>query len=267
MANPNEEALTLLATATEVAVLGSRLAAARASDRRPEQKDETGNVVTATDRAVEKAIKARLGELRPDDRVIGEELDDSGTGLSRVEWYIDPIDGTSNYVLSFDYYCTSIAAYDTSAGSWLVAAIAADQLDVVYTAVAGAGSWKATPTGRERLLATGPRGAPRLLGYGVSYDPSMRGQQLSDLVREMAGFDDLRMLGSAALALCFVAEGSLTAFVESDLYVHDWAAGALIAAEAGALVSTPGLQRGGVRACGRDAPAHMLRMGNCAQAR
>ncbi|WP_331709306.1 inositol monophosphatase family protein, partial [Microbacterium sp. CCH5-D1] len=59
-------------------------------------------------------------------------------------------------------------------------------------------------------------------------------------------FTDLRSVGSAALGLCLVAEGSVDAFIETDLYEFDWAAGALIAEEAGLIVKRPATMRGGI---------------------
>lgn len=249
---PHNELLQLAVTA---AVEGSRLALSHASTA-PESKGAAGDVVTATDRVVEVMLRDKIGRLRPDDRIIGEEMPESGSGDSGIDWYLDPIDGTSNFVLSLEYFCTSVAAYSRIDRRWLVGAVAAEHLGVTYSASAGGGAWLTTRASRTRLRARAPVGAPRLLGVGVSYDPALREHQLSDLSHQMDGFDDLRALGSAALALCLVASGSLAAFIETDLYVHDWAAGALIAEEAGAVVTTPaGLRRGGVSAFGRSAAA------------
>lgn len=64
----------------------------------------------------------------------------------------------------------------------------------------------------------------------------------------MSSFTDLRSVGSAALGLCLAAEGSVDAFIETDLYEFDWAAGALIAEEAGLIVRRPPTRRGGIAA-------------------
>ena len=76
-----------------------------------------------------------------------------------------------------------------------------------------------------------------MLGTGLSYDAGRRAAQLAALADLLPLFADLRRLGAAALDLCAVADGALDCFVESDLALHDYAAGALIAAEAGATVS------------------------------
>ncbi len=78
-----------------------------------------------------------------------------------------------------------------------------------------------------------------LVGTGFSYDPQLRRRQASVLATLLPQVRDIRRLGSAALDLCLVAAGQLDAYYEDNLNVWDWAAGALIAAEAGALVRVP----------------------------
>jgi myo-inositol-1(or 4)-monophosphatase len=79
------------------------------------------------------------------------------------------------------------------------------------------------------------------VGSGFAYNPGQRSQQLGELRELLAGHGDLRRIGSAALDLCMVADGTLDAYVERGLNEHDWAAGALIAEEAGAVVRRPKL--------------------------
>jgi myo-inositol-1(or 4)-monophosphatase len=78
-----------------------------------------------------------------------------------------------------------------------------------------------------------------LVGTGFSYDPQLRQRQALVLATLMPQIRDVRRFGSAALDLCMVAAGQLDAYYEENLNVWDWAAGALIAAEAGALVRVP----------------------------
>jgi myo-inositol-1(or 4)-monophosphatase len=81
-----------------------------------------------------------------------------------------------------------------------------------------------------------------LLSTGFSYSPQRRAAQAVLLARLLPQVRDVRRLGSAALDLCMVAAGRLDAHYEHGLQEWDWAAGALIAAEAGAVVVLPGAE-------------------------
>jgi myo-inositol-1(or 4)-monophosphatase len=83
-----------------------------------------------------------------------------------------------------------------------------------------------------------------LVGTGFGYEPQLRQRQAEVLAKLLPQVRDIRRLGSAALDLCLVAAGRLDAYFEDKLNVWDWAAGALIAAEAGARVRVPSLREG-----------------------
>jgi myo-inositol-1(or 4)-monophosphatase len=86
-----------------------------------------------------------------------------------------------------------------------------------------------------------------LVGTGFGYAPQRRAQQAAVLARLLPQVRDVRRIGSAALDLCLVAAGRLDAHYEHGLHVWDWAAGALIASEAGALAVLPPVdEEGGV---------------------
>lgn len=207
-------------------------------------KGEFGNVVTEADLAAERAVRQVLEQRRPEDAVSGEELATTGIG-SRVRWSIDPLDGTTNFTRSIPFYCTSVAAYDAVERVWLVGAVDAPALDRRYWAARGQGAWRETAGHVQQLHGPRPVAITSLLGMGLSYSESVRAEQLASLPSLMAGFSDVRRLGSAALDLCLVADGTLDAYIEPDLSEHDWAAGAVIAREAGLAVETP-TQPGGV---------------------
>lgn len=254
--------LDLRALAIDAARLGSAALAHSSATRDAISKGIPGDVVTEMDRAVELRIRQLLSDRRPDDRIVGEELPDSGSGTTGLEWYIDPIDGTSNFVHALALHCTSVALYDADRERWVAGAIAVHSDGSVYAAAADGGAQKLLADGTViDLDATGAPGTPRLLGVGLSYNPDVRARQLDDISARMPDYDDMRSLGTAAFALCLVAEGVFASFVETDLFVYDWAAGALIAEEAGAAVERPrGLGRGPILAHGRgvreDGDAH-----------
>ncbi len=207
-------------------------------------KSSDSDWVTAYDIAAERAVRSVIGDSRPHDIITGEEL---GTTVPsgrhdgvRIRWSIDPLDGTTNFIRDIVYYGTSVAAADED-GTWLAGVVHAPALGRVYWASRGGGAWLSDRNRVRRL--TGPStGRGRLLATGFSYDAATRAAQVGDLGALLQEFGDIRRLGSAALDLCMVADGTLDAFAERGLNEHDLAAGALIAEEAGAVVVRPSLR-------------------------
>ncbi len=228
------------AAAAGAEVLAQRDAAALGAARKSSDSDW----VTAFDLAAERAVRSVIADSRPHDIITGEEL---GTTVpagkhdgGRIRWSVDPLDGTTNFIRNIVYYCTSVAAVDDD-GTWLAGVVHAPALRRIYWASRGGGSWL-SDYGMVRRLS-GPRAERgRLLATGFSYDPATRAAQVADLGALLGGFGDVRRLGSAALDLCMVADGTLDAFVERGLNEHDFAAGALIAEESGVVVHRPALR-------------------------
>lgn len=202
-------------------------------------KSEEGNLVTEVDVAAEKATRESLAASRPNDLVTGEELPDSTPEGARIRWSIDPLDGTTNFTRRIPYFASSVGAQDLETGQWIAGAVHAPALDRIYFAAAGMGAWLQEAGELRRL--TGPTGSTsaRLLGTGFSYDPAVREIQYAAIPELMEGYTDSRALGSAALAICAVADGSLDAYVETDLGEYDWAGAAVVAEEAGLTVHRP----------------------------
>lgn len=211
-------------------------------------KGELGNLVTDVDLQAERSIRGVLTAQRPADTVCGEELPDHA-GEGPIRWVIDPLDGTTNYSRRIPFYCSSVAAQEAGTGRWLVGVVHAPELRRIYWAGNGLGAWLTRGSGKDIRL-DGPHRDPQtlLLGMGLSYDPRQRAGQLATLPEIMKDYTDLRRLGSAALDLCLAADGTLDGFIEADLFEYDWAAGALIAEEAGMQVTRPDSTGGEVRA-------------------
>jgi myo-inositol-1(or 4)-monophosphatase len=193
-------------------------------------KSSATDMVTEMDRAAEQLIVGRLLGARPDDGVLGEEGSDR-TGTSGVRWIVDPLDGTTNYVYRHPGVAVSIAAE--------VAGVveAGVVMDVVtgdaFRAVRGAGATR----NREPISVSNETDLGRaLVATGFGYQPDQRRHQGRVLAQVLPEIRDIRRMGSAALDLCSVAMGRVDAFYEFTLSPWDWAAGALIAAEAGAVV-------------------------------
>ena len=100
-----------------------------------------------------------------------------------------------------------------------------------------------------------------LVGTGFSYDPSAARRQAAVLATLLPEVRDIRRIGSCALDLCLVAAGPLDAYFEDDLHVWDWAAGALIAAEAGAMLRLPPRRPAGAGMVVAAAPGHRRGVG------
>lgn len=250
----------LLGIAREAASAGAAVLAERGRSRViADTKSAAGDWVTDYDRRAEIAVRDVIAAARPNDAITGEEYGRTVPQLpSGYRWSIDPLDGTANFVRGIVYYCTSVAVYgpDPEAPGteqWLAAAINAPALGTEYYAAARSGAWLAElghgiRAGAEanadslpdmRLHGGDPEEAGRLLATGFGYDAERRQFQVGTLLGLMPGFANIRRLGSAALDLCLVADGTLDAYAEYGTQEFDWAAGALIAEEAGIPVLRP----------------------------
>jgi myo-inositol-1(or 4)-monophosphatase len=189
------------------------------------------DMVTEMDRASEALITERLLGMRPDDGLLGEEGADR-TGTSGVRWVIDPLDGTTNYLYGFPGFNVSIAAeMDGEAVVGVVFDVVRQEL---FSAVRGRG---ATRDGVPIRTSSASELGHALVGTGFSYEPERRRRQAQVLVDLLPKVRDIRRQGAAALDLCSVACGRLDAYYERGLAPWDLAAGGLIAAEAGAVVT------------------------------
>jgi myo-inositol-1(or 4)-monophosphatase len=198
------------------------------------------DLVTVADRTVEKLIRERLGMAFPKHGIYGEE----GT-RERMEgefrWYVDPLDGTTNFAHGFPQFCVSMGLEQRAPGmppeqdGTLVAAVIYDPMrDELFTAERGQG---ARLNGKPMRVSKIPELAESLLSTGF---PS-RKRHASPNVHFYHEFTlrshGVRRAGSAALDLAYVAAGRLEAFWEFNLNPWDTAAGILLVVEAGGVVT------------------------------
>ncbi|MGY2079340.1 inositol monophosphatase family protein [Modestobacter sp. SYSU DS0657] len=225
------------ATAEEAAALvgAGRSTAADQVDTKSSPVD----VVTAVDTASEALIVRRLTEARPDDGVLGEE-GAAREGTSGVRWVVDPIDGTVNFLYGLPAYAVSIAAeVDGRTEVGVVLNVSTGEL---FTAVRGRGAWLTAP-GAAAIQLHGSRPASldrALVATGFGYRVEQRRAQGAVVAELLPEVRDIRRVGCASLDLCAAAAGRVDAYYELDLKPWDHAAGALVAAEAGLVVTGTG---------------------------
>lgn len=202
-------------------------------------KSSATDVVTEFDRASEEMIVSGILDARPDDGIVGEE-GTSTAGTSGIDWLVDPIDGTTNFLYGLPGYAVSIAARSSEGTE--VGVVYVPATDELFSATRGAG---ATLQGRPIRCSTTTDLSLTLVATGFSYLAERRERQAARIAALLPKVRDIRRMGAAAPDLCSVAAGRVDAYFEEFLGPWDMAAGVLIAAEAGCLLG--GLDGGEVR--------------------
>lgn len=190
------------------------------------------DLVTEIDHRSEAFLLHSIGESFPGDAILTEESGrhDGDGGL----WYIDPLDGTVNYAHGIPLFTVSIAY--ARAGQVRLGAVYDPMRDELFCAERGKG---ATVNGRALRVSPVRELADALLVTGFPYSAWVSPiDNLEFFGRFTKLTRGVRRLGSAALDLCYVAAGRFDGYWELTLSPWDVAAGGLIAAEAGALVTT-----------------------------
>jgi len=239
-ATANSRGMVWVPKAAEIArEAGARLREFFAQGVETEYKGDV-DLVTVADRTAEKLIRGRLGEAFPEHGIYGEE----GT-RDRMDrefrWYVDPLDGTTNFAHGFPQFCVSLgleqrpADLKSGQDGTLVAAVIYDPLrDELFTAERGRG---AELNGKPLRVSRTAELAESLVSTGF---PS-RKRHLSPNIHFYQEFTlrshGVRRAGSAALDLAYVAAGRMEAFWEFNLNPWDTAAGILLVKEAGGRVT------------------------------
>ncbi|GLZ80080.1 inositol monophosphatase [Actinorhabdospora filicis] len=229
-----EDLPALLGLALSIAAEAAALARATREKALTEisTKSSATDVVTAADKAGERLIRERLAIARPGDPIVGEEGGEQDAVPGTVRWILDPIDGTVNYVYGVPYYAVAIAAERD--GRLLVGVVHNIADGTVWHAAAGLGAYR----NGEPVHCGSPTDLSwALIATGFGYDKEVRRWQGEILAAVIPEVRDIRRMGSAAIDLCLLAEGVLDGYYERGPHLWDYAAGGLIAAEAGAVVS------------------------------
>ena len=219
-----------LQTALDAAQLGAHALLEHATQPLEiREKGRRADIVTAADRASERAIIARLLAEFPHASVLAEE---SGavSGTSDERWIIDPLDGTTNYAHGYPLYCVSIA-YER-AGELIAGVVLAPALGECFVAQRGAG---ARMNDRPIAVSGIERVADAMVCTG--FHPADFARNGAYFERASGSAQAVRRDGSAALDLAFTACGRFDGFWEFDLHAWDVAAGMVLVREAGGRIS------------------------------
>ena len=218
-----------------LAVCDTADATARAHFRRDldlERKPDR-SFVTVADRAIEHEIRSRIQDRWPDHGLVGEEYGEEA-GRSTTRWYIDPIDGTHNFIRGVPLFGTLLGVEHD--GEMQVGVISAPAMRERWFASRGGGAWNDGPDGR--------RGDPRVAGASVDDAQLVYGSHRDNVASGlMPGFDALidaswRDRGFGDFwGYALVAEGAAEAMMETGMHTWDLAAPQVVIEEAGGRVT------------------------------
>ncbi len=194
---------------------------------------QDSSLVSEADQASEKAIRVILREKFPDIDILGEEEGLEVRSKKTSRWLVDPLDGTTNYIHTYPFFCSSIALEVD--GEVVVGVVDAAIFNRTYWAVQDFG---AHLNDRRIYVSEATEIADSLVATGFSTYGGERldfeMQVFQTLIQKTRG---VRRSGSAALELCLLAEGALDGFWEYGLKPWDTGAGSLIVTEAGGKVT------------------------------
>ena len=195
-------------------------------------KTTSTDVVLDADRAAEAEVVKILRAAYPHDAIVAEEGSGAGESSSGFRWFVDPLDGTVNYLYGIPHYAVAIACEDDE--GLLASAVYDPSRDELFTAARGAGAWLRA----ERLCVSRQTDLSQsLVATGFAYVADHRFAQASLLPIVLPAVRDIRRAGSAALDLAWLSASRVDAYFETGVQPWDVAAGSLLVTEAGGTVS------------------------------
>jgi myo-inositol-1(or 4)-monophosphatase len=226
-----EPIASLLQTAERAAREAGQLLRARLSDERDVQKKGLRDIVTDADLAAERVVVQIIRARFPEHALLAEEGGRSENESPYV-WVVDPLDGTTNYSRRFPVFSVSVGAVHQGR---LTVGVVYDPLhDHLFAAQRGGG---ATLNGKPLQVSQFDRVSDAVVGLDWAHAQRDRYEVVARLDRLAPACRTLRGIGSAALALCYVAAGWLDAYFHVGLKPWDMAAGLLLIEEAGGRVT------------------------------
>lgn len=246
-----------LATAVEAVIRAGDVQMSRFGAAMHIEKKGAIDLVTETDREIERDFRTLIKTRFPGHAVLGEEYSAASERNQVPEfcWVFDPIDGTTNFAHGLPIFCSSLALEIDGVG--VAAAVYDPNRKELFTAERGRGAWL---NGAPLRVSSASTLIDSLLCTGFPYNVQQKPEELVGLFAHFLGISRaVRRLGSAAIDLCYVAAGRLDGFWEMHLGPWDIAAGALIVEEAGGIAThtdgTPfASRRGNILAT--NAPLH-----------
>ncbi|HYL80510.1 MAG TPA: inositol monophosphatase family protein [Candidatus Acidoferrum sp.] len=216
----------------EAARVGDRIfkAADGWRDGRVRTKSNSADLVTEVDLRVQAAVTEFLGPRVPGTRIVAEEAGVPIAGPDSI--YLDPLDGTLNFVHGLSEHCISIGYW--SGNRPAAGVVLKPSTGDLFTAQVGSGARR---NGASIHVSTRNSVRHALFATGWPYDKSLADHVLLQMHGLIGQCQEIRILGSSALAMCYVASGVLDGFWEMGLKPWDLAAGTVIALEAGATVT------------------------------
>jgi myo-inositol-1(or 4)-monophosphatase len=234
----------LLALAVEAARMAGGLLLERARDEHEqgvESKSTPTDLVSEADLDSQRAIRELLRGRRPEDGFVGEEGEDQQAGgKSGLDWVVDPLDGTVNFLFGIPQWSVSVAVRDSE--GVLAGAVYDPNREELFRATREGISTLTGPEDVVELTGPGRVGLRRpgredmasvMVATGLSYDARVREAQARVLTRLVGRVRDIRRFGSAALDLAWTAAGRYDAYFERSVKQWDVAAGTLICERAG----------------------------------
>lgn len=194
-------------------------------------KSSPADLVTEIDLKAQQLITEKLSRALPDVQIVGEEGNNECFAGEAI--YLDPIDGTLNFVHGFNKFSVSI-------GYWVqdqpVAGVVYNPMDdELFHATKGKGAFK---NGKQIRVSTVKSLSRSLLSTGWPYDKSQITPALKKIANALSFAQEIRTFGSSSLSLCYLSEGIFEGFWEWNLQPWDLAAGVLIALEAGGKITS-----------------------------
>lgn len=193
-------------------------------------KTSLSDVVTNADIAAEQFITGALALLRPEDGLLGEE----GSRADGVRtWVIDPVDGTYNFTLGSDYWCSALALTDEE-GAPLLGAVHRPAMGYTWF---GGTDHPATRDGKEVSVH---QGSAKTLCVSTYLHPGSSPADWEQWHAVIDQFASFRVLGSGSVDLASVADGSMGAWIQKDVAAWDWLPGAALVRAAGGVARVIG---------------------------
>lgn len=199
-------------------------------------KSSKVDIVTEADRLSEQVIVAELTKLYPDHHIVGEEGGGMGAPIEEASyrWYVDPLDGTTNFANNIPVFCVSMGLTDTEMNP-LVGVVYNPVTNELFSASKGNGT---TLNGKPVHVSQKDELITCVLASGFPYDkytdPNNNLDRWGKFLVQTRG---LRRMGSAAIDCCYVAAGRFDGYWEAKLYPWDVLAGMLCVTEAGGTVT------------------------------